>query len=146
VPARFPRRSAQPRGQPAGGADADAANIAFNMLKATSGRHITIGPLLLGLASPAHVLTPTASVRRIVNSSALASVAAHWRSHMGTSVLSRINAVAGGDTETSCIAWGGPSAVGHLLSFALVGWTTAPDWLPAFDVSAPNVGSTKIGR
>ncbi|MBT9594620.1 MAG: NADP-dependent malic enzyme [Vitreoscilla sp.] len=72
----------------------DAANITFNVLKATSGRGITIGPLLLGLASPAHVLTPTASVRRIVNMSALASVdvAAHWRSHTATSVLSRINA------------------------------------------------------
>jgi malate dehydrogenase (oxaloacetate-decarboxylating)(NADP+) len=72
----------------------DAANITFNVLKATSGRGITIGPLLLGLASPAHVLTPTASVRRIVNMSALASVdvAAQWRSHTATSVLSRIHA------------------------------------------------------
>jgi len=61
------------------------------------------------------VLTPTASVRRIVNTSALASVAvaAHWRSHTGNSVLSRINAVARGETGTSRIAWGWPSAVGH---------------------------------
>ncbi|HSW03839.1 NADP-dependent malic enzyme [Aquabacterium sp.] len=72
----------------------DAANITFNVLKATSGRGITVGPLLLGLASPAHVLTPTSSVRRIVNMSALASVdaAAQWRSRTATSMLSRIHA------------------------------------------------------
>ena len=72
----------------------DAANITFNVLKATSGHGITVGPIVLGLARPAHVLTPTASVRRIVNMTALAAVdaASHWASHTATSVLSRIHA------------------------------------------------------
>jgi malate dehydrogenase (oxaloacetate-decarboxylating)(NADP+) len=72
----------------------DAANITFNVLKATAGNGITVGPILLGLAAPAHVLNPTASVRRIVNMSALASVdaASTWASHTATSVLSRIRA------------------------------------------------------
>ena len=41
---------------------------------ATSGRGITVGPILLGLARSAHILTPTASVRRIVNMTALTAV------------------------------------------------------------------------
>lgn len=52
----------------------DAANIAFNLLKTASGDGITVGPLLLGAARPVHILTPTASVRRIVNMAALLSV------------------------------------------------------------------------
>jgi malate dehydrogenase (oxaloacetate-decarboxylating)(NADP+) len=74
----------------------DAANITFNVLKATAGNGITVGPILLGLAAPAHVLNATASVRRIVNMSALASVdaASTWASHTATSVLSRIHAEA----------------------------------------------------
>ena len=52
----------------------DAANIAFNLLKITGGEGITIGPILLGCARPVHVLTPSATVRRIVNMTALASV------------------------------------------------------------------------
>jgi malate dehydrogenase (oxaloacetate-decarboxylating)(NADP+) len=72
----------------------DAANITFNVLKATAGNGITVGPILLGLESPAHVLNANASVRRIVNMSALASVdaASTWASHTATSVLSRIRA------------------------------------------------------
>ena len=72
----------------------DAANITFNVLKATAGNGITVGPILLGLAKPAHVLNGNASVRRIVNMSALASVdvGATWASHTATSVLSRIRA------------------------------------------------------
>ena len=54
----------------------DAANISFNMLKMVAGGGITVGPILLGLARPAHVLTPTSSVRRIVNMTALAAVSA----------------------------------------------------------------------
>ncbi|WP_028454829.1 NADP-dependent malic enzyme [Chitinilyticum litopenaei] len=54
----------------------DAANISFNLLKMTSGDGVTIGPILLGLAAPVHILTPTASVRRIVNMAALAAVEA----------------------------------------------------------------------
>ncbi|MBY0578074.1 MAG: NADP-dependent malic enzyme [Burkholderiales bacterium] len=51
----------------------DAANIAFNLLKMESGGGITVGPLLLGAAKPVHILTPTATVRRIVNMTALAA-------------------------------------------------------------------------
>ncbi len=54
----------------------DAANIAFNLLKAASGGGITLGPILLGAAKPVHILTPKATVRRLVNMSALASVQA----------------------------------------------------------------------
>ncbi|MGB8338038.1 MAG: NADP-dependent malic enzyme [Burkholderiales bacterium] len=51
----------------------DAANISFNLLKVL-GDGVTVGPILLGLAKPAHILTPTATVRRIVNMTALAVV------------------------------------------------------------------------
>jgi malate dehydrogenase (oxaloacetate-decarboxylating)(NADP+) len=50
----------------------DAANILFNVLKMTSGQGVTVGPLLLGAAAPVHILTPSATVRRIVNMTALA--------------------------------------------------------------------------
>jgi malate dehydrogenase (oxaloacetate-decarboxylating)(NADP+) len=50
----------------------DAANISFNLLKMVAGEGITIGPVLLGAAKSVHILTPTATVRRIVNMSALA--------------------------------------------------------------------------
>ena len=49
----------------------DAANILFNVLKTTSGHGITVGPILLGAAAPAHILTPSATVRRLVNMTAL---------------------------------------------------------------------------
>ena len=52
----------------------DAANISFNLLKVTGGQGITIGPILLGANKPAHILTPTATVRRIVNLTALVVV------------------------------------------------------------------------
>ena len=54
----------------------DAANIAFNLLKTASGEGMTIGPILLGSAKPVHILTPTATVRRIVNMTALTVVEA----------------------------------------------------------------------
>jgi malate dehydrogenase (oxaloacetate-decarboxylating)(NADP+) len=50
----------------------DAANISFNLLKTAAGGGVTIGPMLLGAARAVHILTPTASVRRIVNMTALA--------------------------------------------------------------------------
>jgi malate dehydrogenase (oxaloacetate-decarboxylating)(NADP+) len=50
----------------------DAANILFNVLKITVGNGVTLGPMLLGTAAPAHVLTPSATVRRLVNMTALA--------------------------------------------------------------------------
>ncbi len=49
----------------------DAANIAFNLLKTTGGDGVTIGPILLGASKPVHILTPSATVRRIVNMTAL---------------------------------------------------------------------------
>ncbi len=52
----------------------DAANISFNLLKVAAGDNLTIGPILLGAARPAHILTPTATVRRIVNMTALTVV------------------------------------------------------------------------
>src|SRR3954470_21999142 len=50
----------------------DAANISFNLLKTAAGGGVTIGPMLLGAARAVHILTPSASVRRIVNMTALA--------------------------------------------------------------------------
>ncbi|PND38366.1 NADP-dependent malic enzyme [Paucibacter aquatile] len=50
----------------------DAANILFNVLKITAGQGVTVGPILLGSAAPVHILTPSATVRRIVNMTALA--------------------------------------------------------------------------
>ncbi|GIZ50148.1 NADP-dependent malic enzyme [Noviherbaspirillum aridicola] len=61
----------------------DAANISFNMVKMVAGGGITVGPILLGLARPAHILTPTASVRRIVNMTALAAVKAAGKAEQG---------------------------------------------------------------
>ncbi len=54
----------------------DAANVSFNLLKATGGEGVTIGPILLGAAKPVHILTPTATVRRLVNMTALSAVEA----------------------------------------------------------------------
>jgi len=55
----------------------DAANIAFNLLKTAAADGITIGPVLLGCAAPVHILTPSATVRRIVNMTALTVVDAN---------------------------------------------------------------------
>ncbi len=52
----------------------DAANISFNLLKVSSGSGVTLGPILLGVAKPVHILTPSATVRRIVNMTALTVV------------------------------------------------------------------------
>ena len=49
----------------------DAANISYNLLKTAAGGGISIGPVLLGAARPVHILTPSATVRRIVNMTAL---------------------------------------------------------------------------
>ena len=52
----------------------DAANIAFNLIKVANGDGVSVGPILLGAALPVHILTPSASVRRLVNITALAVV------------------------------------------------------------------------
>lgn len=49
----------------------DSANIAYNLLKTAAGGGIAIGPMLLGVAKPVHILTASATVRRIVNMTAL---------------------------------------------------------------------------
>jgi malate dehydrogenase (oxaloacetate-decarboxylating)(NADP+) len=54
----------------------DAANILFNVLKAVSGEGTTMGPILMGLSKPAHVLTPSSTSRRILNMTALAAAQA----------------------------------------------------------------------
>ncbi|MET0981205.1 MAG: NADP-dependent malic enzyme [Telluria sp.] len=53
----------------------DAANILFNVLKVAAGKGVTVGPILLGSAKPVHILSPSATVRRIVNMTALAVAA-----------------------------------------------------------------------
>jgi malate dehydrogenase (oxaloacetate-decarboxylating)(NADP+) len=50
----------------------DAANILFNVLKVTASHGVTIGPILLGAAKPVHILTPSSTMRRLVNMTALA--------------------------------------------------------------------------
>ena len=52
----------------------DAANIAFNLLKTAAGDGITVGPILLGAAKAVHIVTSTATVRRLVNMTALTVV------------------------------------------------------------------------
>ena len=55
----------------------DAANISYNLLKTSAGNNVAIGPILLGCSKPVHILTPSATVRRIVNMTALAVVDAN---------------------------------------------------------------------
>ena len=50
----------------------DAANILFNVVKQAGSRGVTVGPILLGAAAPVHILTPSATVRRVINMTALA--------------------------------------------------------------------------
>ena len=74
------RKSAFPNSRLAGEANLlimptlDAANISFNLLKVASGGGVTLGPILLGVAKPVHILTQSATVRRIVNMTALTVV------------------------------------------------------------------------
>ena len=57
--------------------DIDAANIAYNLLKTAAGNNVAIGPILLGADRPVHILTPSATVRRIVNMAAIAVLEAN---------------------------------------------------------------------
>jgi malate dehydrogenase (oxaloacetate-decarboxylating)(NADP+) len=59
----------------------DAANIAYNLIRVATGG-VAIGPILMGLDKPAHILTPSSSSRRIVNMTAIASVEAHIRTEL----------------------------------------------------------------
>jgi malate dehydrogenase (oxaloacetate-decarboxylating)(NADP+) len=51
----------------------EAANITYNLLKMIGGEGVTVGPFLLGASKPVHILTPAATVRRIINMTAIAS-------------------------------------------------------------------------
>jgi malate dehydrogenase (oxaloacetate-decarboxylating)(NADP+) len=55
----------------------DAANISFNLMKIANGDGVTVGPILLGAANTVHIVTPSATVRRLVNLTALSVVDAH---------------------------------------------------------------------
>jgi len=57
----------------------DAANITYNALRVTAGEGITVGGILLGAAKPVHILTPSATVRRILNMTAFAVAEAATR-------------------------------------------------------------------
>ena len=61
----------------------DAANITFNLLKVVAGYGVTLGPVLLGASKPVHILTPSATVRRIVNMTALTVVDASTERQAG---------------------------------------------------------------
>jgi malate dehydrogenase (oxaloacetate-decarboxylating)(NADP+) len=61
----------------------DSANIAYNLLKSAAGHNVAVGPILLGCAAPAHILTPAATVRRIVNMTAVTVVEASRLSRGG---------------------------------------------------------------
>jgi malate dehydrogenase (oxaloacetate-decarboxylating)(NADP+) len=58
--------------------DLDAANIAFNLVKVVADG-LAVGPILIGVAQPAHILTPSVTVRGIVNMTAVAVVEAQGR-------------------------------------------------------------------
>ncbi len=61
----------------------DSANIAYNLLKSAAGNNVAIGPILLGCAAPVHILTAMATVRRILNMTALTVVEANRTSAAG---------------------------------------------------------------
>ncbi|WP_016834153.1 NADP-dependent malic enzyme [Herbaspirillum lusitanum] len=49
----------------------DAGNIAYNLLKTAAGSNVAVGPFLLGVNAPVHILTSSSTVRRIINMAAL---------------------------------------------------------------------------
>ncbi|HXI36732.1 MAG TPA: phosphate acyltransferase, partial [Burkholderiales bacterium] len=65
----------------------DAANISFNLLKTAAGGGVTIGPILLGAARPVHIVTPSATVRRMVNMTALVMADANAPRALGQSLF-----------------------------------------------------------
>ena len=60
----------------------DSANIAYNLLKTAAGGNIAVGPFLLGVNAPIHILTSSSTVRRIVNMTALTVVEANLPGHI----------------------------------------------------------------
>src|SRR6202047_2112274 len=75
----------------------DSSNIAYNLLKSAAGQNVAIGPILLGCAAPAHMVTAAATVRRIVNMTAITVVEAnrrriaHGEAHQGGAIRSPPN-------------------------------------------------------
>jgi malate dehydrogenase (oxaloacetate-decarboxylating)(NADP+) len=61
----------------------DSSSIAYNLLKSAAGHNVAVGPILLGCAAPAHILTPAATVRRIVNMTAVTVVEANQQRERG---------------------------------------------------------------
>ena len=59
----------------------DAASIAYNLVRCTTDG-VAIGPILMGVSKPAHVLKPASTVRRVVNISAIACVEAQIRAQV----------------------------------------------------------------
>ncbi|WP_137921156.1 NADP-dependent malic enzyme [Hydrogenophaga sp. 2FB] len=55
----------------------DAANILYNVMKTTASGGVTVGPILMGAAGTVHILTPAATVRRVLNMTALAAASSH---------------------------------------------------------------------
>ena len=58
----------------------DAANIVYNLVKVMT-EGVALGPILMGLDQPAHILTPASTPRRVVNMTAIAAVDAQIRAH-----------------------------------------------------------------
>ncbi len=69
----------------------DAANIAFNMVRVLTGG-VVLGPILMGMSRPVHILTPAATVRRVYNMTALAAVEAQIREEVSHGGLLRARA------------------------------------------------------
>jgi malate dehydrogenase (oxaloacetate-decarboxylating)(NADP+) len=57
----------------------ESANISYNLLKTAAGNNVAVGPVLLGCAAPVHIVTPSATVRRLVNMTAVAVLDANRR-------------------------------------------------------------------
>ncbi|PIE45057.1 MAG: NADP-dependent malic enzyme [Gammaproteobacteria bacterium] len=70
----------------------DAANIGFNLLEVSSDNNVTVGPIMMGLEHPVHIMSRTASVRRIINMAAIVAVDAQDYIDMGfKTVANRTN-------------------------------------------------------
>jgi malate dehydrogenase (oxaloacetate-decarboxylating)(NADP+) len=66
----------------------DAANIAYNLLRMTAGGGVVVGGILLGVARPVHIMTPSSTVRRIVNMTAVAVADANAYREPGATAVS----------------------------------------------------------
>ena len=61
----------------------DAANILYNVLKTTDSGGVTVGPVLMGTSATAYILTPAATVRRVLNMTALAVASVSMKARNG---------------------------------------------------------------